>query len=97
MNDRVWVVDDQPSMCELIETALRPRNFEVTSFTSADDALRAMSEIRPGKDLDVVLTDYKMPGTTGLELCERVAANRPGIGSTGLFERLMRQRITPST
>ncbi len=79
MNGKVLVVDDQQSMCELLETALRLREFEISTHTSADDALAAIHSMPPDGEYDVVLTDYKMPGTTGLELCERVTANRPDI------------------
>ncbi len=79
MNGKVLVVDDQQGMCELIETALRLRDFEVATFRSADEALLAVSGMPRENEFDVVLTDYKMPGTTGLELCERVTANRPDI------------------
>ncbi|MCA9120584.1 MAG: sigma-54-dependent Fis family transcriptional regulator [Planctomycetales bacterium] len=75
MNGRILIVDDERSMCELLETDLRLRNFESQSFTSANDALAAVNE----GNFDAVLTDLKMPGTTGLQLCEKIVANRPDI------------------
>ncbi len=75
MIGRILVVDDERNMCELLETALRMRDFESQWFTSADEALRAIH----ASEFDVVLTDLKMPGTTGLQLCEKVVANRPDI------------------
>ncbi|MEO8493504.1 MAG: sigma-54 dependent transcriptional regulator [Planctomycetota bacterium] len=75
MNARILIVDDERSMCELLETDLRLRGFESQWFTSADGALRAIDD----GNFDVVLTDLKMPGTTGLQLCEKIVANRPDI------------------
>jgi two-component system response regulator HydG len=69
------VVDDDRSMCELLQAGLVRRGFEVTWRTSAAEALAAMSE----GDFDVIVTDLNMPGTNGLELCERVTANRPDV------------------
>ena len=75
MSGRVLVVDDDRSMCELLQAGLVRRGFEVTWRTSAAEALAAMSE----GDFDVIVTDLNMPGTNGLELCERVTANRPDV------------------
>jgi two-component system response regulator AtoC len=75
VSGRVLVVDDDRSMCELLQAGLVRRGFEVTWRTSAAEALAAMSE----GDFDVIVTDLNMPGTNGLELCERVTANRPDV------------------
>jgi two-component system response regulator HydG len=72
---RILIVDDEKSMCELLETDLRLRGFEPVGRTSADEALRLIKE----EDFDVLLTDLRMPGTSGTELCERVVANRPDV------------------
>jgi two-component system response regulator AtoC len=75
VSGRVLVADDDRSMCELLQAGLARRGFEVTWRTSAAEALAAMSE----GDFDVIVTDLNMPGTNGLELCERVTANRPDV------------------
>ena len=71
MPGRVLIVDDEQSMCELIETDLRLRGFDSAWRTSAEEALQLLQS----EDFDVVLTDLKMPGMSGTELCERVVAN----------------------
>ena len=75
MQGRILIVDDEQSMGELLHEALGLRGFESAWFTSAEDAFRALKDA----DYDVVLTDLKMPGVSGLELCERISANRPDI------------------
>jgi two-component system response regulator HydG len=75
MEGRILVVDDELSMCQLLETDLRLRGFEPVSRTSADEALQLVKEA----DFDVLLTDLRMPSMTGTELCERIAANRPDV------------------
>jgi two-component system response regulator HydG len=69
------IVDDERNMCELLETALRLRDFESRWYTSADEALLTLDD----GNFDAVLTDLKMPDTTGLQLCEKIVANRPDI------------------
>ena len=80
MNDsvsdaRVLIVDDERTMCELIETDLRIRGIHSNWFTSAAEAIDAIQQT----DFDVVLTDVRMPGTTGLQLCQQLSQARPDI------------------
>ena len=75
MNDHIFVVDDEPNMVDLLKTDLGLRGYKVTGFTSASAALDAI----PSSDAQVLLTDLNMPGVTGMQLCERVVANRPDI------------------
>jgi len=72
---RVLIVDDEQSMCELLETDLRLREFEPSWYTLAEDGLRALETER----FDVVLTDMKMPGMDGIQFCRRIVSNRPDI------------------
>ena len=73
MKPRILIVDDERSMCDLLETDLRLRDFAPRCFTSATEAFDASCR----EDFEVVLTDLKMPGMDGLEFCSRLVANRP--------------------
>ncbi len=75
MPGRVLIVDDDQSMCELIEADLACRNIQSDWRTSATEALLVIEE----GQFDVILTDLQMPGLNGLALCERIVANRPDI------------------
>jgi two-component system response regulator HydG len=75
MKGRILIVDDDRAMCEMLEGALKRRGFEATSRTSAEEATTLLGT----EDFDVVVTDLNMQGTSGLELCQRVAANRPDV------------------
>ncbi|MFN7974399.1 MAG: sigma-54 dependent transcriptional regulator [Acidobacteriota bacterium] len=72
---RILVVDDDRSMCELLDAALPRRGFVLEWRTSASDAFDLMT----AEEFDVVVTDLNMKGMSGLELCERVVANRPDV------------------
>ncbi|QDV23648.1 sigma-54-dependent transcriptional regulator [Aureliella helgolandensis] len=72
---RVLIVDDERNMCELIETDLRLRGISSVWTISAEGALDAIHQ----SDFDVVLTDVRMPGTTGLQLCQQLTQSRPDI------------------
>ncbi len=75
MSGHILVVDDDQSMCELIEADLRHRGFQISWYTSADKAFRVLQD----KEFDVVLTDLQMPDMGGIDLCDRIVSNRPDI------------------
>jgi two-component system response regulator HydG len=75
MKPRVLIIDDEQSMCDLIETDLRLRDFSPRCVRSANDALEEFSR----QEFDVVLTDLKMPGIDGIQLCSRLVASRPDV------------------
>lgn len=75
MRGRILIVDDEPNMCRMLEDHLRLREFESKWFTSGEEAFNEMKN----EDFDVVVTDLRMPGMTGTELCQRVVANRPDV------------------
>jgi two-component system response regulator HydG len=72
---KILIVDDEQSMCDLLETDLRLRDFAPCCLTSATEAF----ELSCREDFEAVLTDLKMPGMNGLEFCARLVANRPDV------------------
>ena len=68
----VLIVDDERNMCDLIEADLGIRGYRTMATTSARDALQMLST----ENVDIVLTDLKMPGMDGLEFCRRVHSER---------------------
>jgi DNA-binding NtrC family response regulator len=75
MKGNVLIVDDDQAMCEMLERDLTRRGFQVTWHTLAEKAFAALK----AADFDAVLADIHLPGMTGIELCERISANRPDI------------------
>lgn len=71
---RVLVVDDDPQIRASVH-ALLEVDFEVTLADSVREAERVLAQ----SEFDVVLTDYEMPGGTGLQLVESVRAKHPGL------------------
>jgi len=75
MTGRVLVVDDDTAMCDMLSLGLGKRGIAVTTRTDATSAF----ELLDHDDFDVVVTDVNMRGLNGIELCERVVANRPDV------------------
>ncbi|HVY45576.1 MAG TPA: response regulator, partial [Minicystis sp.] len=82
MSARVLVVDDDAEMCRMLEAGLARLGHAARSCTSADEAYERVL----AGEVDVLVTDLRMRGMNGLELCARVVDNRrdvPVIVMTG--------------
>jgi two-component system response regulator HydG len=71
----IVIVDDERSMGELLVTDLRLRGYDPIAFTAAGPALEHVK----ANLVDVVLTDVRMPGTDGLQLCAQLTAMKPQV------------------
>jgi CheY-like chemotaxis protein len=65
---RILILDDQPGLAEILATSLRSYGYSAKAFTSPLEALKAIHES------DVLVTDYHLPGMTGLEMARRAYA-----------------------
>src|SRR5215212_8881334 len=74
----VWIIDDDRSIRWVFEKALTRENIAFKTFASAREALSALTDETP----QVVVSDIRMPGESGLELLQRAKerfANLPVI------------------
>ena len=72
---RVWLVDDDASIRWVLERALRNDGMAPRAFEAAEPALDALRRDTP----DVLITDIRMPGTSGLELLRRIRDASPAL------------------
>jgi two-component system response regulator PilR (NtrC family) len=70
---KVLIVDDEPSICDVLSISLRKEGYEVASETNPR---RALDRFRR-EPYDVVLQDLKMPEMDGIELLREVKKARP--------------------
>ncbi len=91
LQHKVLVVDDDPVVGKSFNRVLSQKGYVVVT---AENAQEALSKVQEG-EYDVVFTDIKMPGMSGIELAERLKVERPwtpvvivtGYGSTANQER----------
>ncbi len=77
---RVLVADDDPAMRAMLREALLAEGYEVHEAASGRELLAALSELSANdgsaKPIDLIITDVRMPGMTGLEALRIVARDR---------------------
>jgi DNA-binding NtrC family response regulator len=72
----ILVVDDSPETVELIKRNLESIGHQVYSANNVQSAVKFLGSMH----VDLVITDLKMPGESGLELVRHVTENHKGIG-----------------
>jgi len=71
----VWIIDDDRSIRWVFEKALTRENIAFKAFSSAREALTALDDEVP----QVVVSDIRMPGESGLELLQQAKAKHPAL------------------
>jgi DNA-binding NtrC family response regulator len=73
---RILVVDDEAKLRTLLAMALSAEGLDVAEADSAESALDALGR---ADAFDLVITDVRMPGMSGLDLVKRIRQERPGL------------------
>jgi two-component system nitrogen regulation response regulator GlnG len=71
----IWIVDDDESIRWVLEKALARENLATKSFSNAREAIDALQDSAP----QVLVSDIRMPGESGLELLQVAKARYPGL------------------
>jgi len=71
----IWIVDDDQSIRFVLEKALAREDLAVRSFTNSRDVLAALEDDVP----QVLVSDIRMPGGSGIELLTKVKERAPGL------------------
>ena len=71
----IWVVDDDQSIRFVLEKALAREQFPVRAFANARDVLAALESDEP----QVLVSDIRMPGGSGLDLLSKIKQRLPGL------------------
>ena len=74
----IWIVDDDQSIRFVLEKALLREDLPTRSFTNARDVLTALADDND-RGPQVLVSDIRMPGGSGLDLLEKVKAKLPGL------------------
>lgn len=89
----VAVVDDEPLVLNLLVRFLATENFTVTTATTGNELLEKIARTA---DVDLLITDYMMPGMHGRELARLVRARQPQVRvlyQTGYVDQLFDRSV----
>ena len=75
----IWIVDDDQSIRFVLEKALLRENLPTRSFTNPRDVLNALASADDDSGPQVLVSDIRMPGGSGLDLLGKVKAKYPGL------------------
>ncbi len=67
-NISILILDDEPIVAKRLQPALEKKGYQVESFTKSSQALERVRE----QKFDIVITDLKMEGISGMEFLEKV-------------------------
>ena len=70
---KVLVIDDEEIVCERLRDFLTAKGLDVEAFTESEKAVTRMKE----KTFDVVITDLKMDGPTGVDVLRFIQDTQP--------------------
>jgi len=71
MSKRIYIVEDDENIREMVKMALTSFSYEAVAFDNAEDALAAVEEQFP----DMIIFDIMLPGMSGLEAVKRIKRN----------------------
>ena len=73
---RVLLVDDEKLVLSSLRRLLRRESFEVVTCESGPEGIEYLEQ---GHEVDVILSDYKMPGMNGVEFLREIAPRWPAV------------------
>jgi len=77
----IWIVDDDQSIRFVLEKALLREDLPTRSFTNTREVLAALEQAAEDEQQgpQVLVSDIRMPGGSGLELLDKIKAKHPGL------------------
>ena len=75
----IWIVDDDQSIRFVLEKALLRENLPTRSFTNPKDVITALNTASDEDGPQILVSDIRMPGGSGLDLLEKVKAKFPAL------------------
>ncbi|MEY2805107.1 MAG: hypothetical protein RL657_2443 [Pseudomonadota bacterium] len=75
----IWILDDDQSIRFVLEKALQREGLATRSFSHPRDVLQALEGVTPEQSPQVLVSDIRMPGGSGLDLLTQLKARMPGL------------------
>ncbi len=76
---KIIYIDDEPDICEAFAVIMESDAIQIITFTSPIELLKSID----GINADLIISDYRMPGMTGVELARKLSPSLPKVLLTG--------------
>jgi len=68
MNGKIFIIEDEPSIIQLVQHNLEKKGFIVSSSVNGNDGLKELKKFQP----DLLLLDWMLPDLSGIEICKNI-------------------------
>ena len=68
MNGKIFIIEDEPSIIQLVQHNLEKNGFIVSSSVNGNDGLKELKKFQP----DLLLLDWMLPDLSGIEICKNI-------------------------
>ncbi len=68
MNGKIFIIEDEPSIIQLVKHNLEKNGFIVSSSLNGNDGLKELKKFQP----DLLLLDWMLPDLSGIEICKNI-------------------------
>ena len=68
MNGKIFIIEDEPSIIQLVQHNLEKNGFIVSSSLNGNDGLKELKKFQP----DLLLLDWMLPDFSGIEICKNI-------------------------
>jgi DNA-binding NtrC family response regulator len=71
----IFIVDDEPDILKCVSEILADNGYDVQTYQSGEEALQQSRDYKG--EIHLLLSDFQMPGLSGVELATEMTAGRP--------------------
>ena len=68
MNGKIFIIEDEPSIIQLVQHNLEKNGFLVSSSLNGNDGFKELKKFQP----DLLLLDWMLPDLSGIEICKNI-------------------------
>ena len=68
MNGKIFIIEDEPSIIQLVQHNLEKNGFIISSSLNGNDGLKELKKFQP----DLLLLDWMLPDLSGIEICKNI-------------------------
>ena len=77
MNGKIFIIEDEPSIIQLVQYNLEKEGLIVSSATNGNEGLKELKKFKP----NLLLLDWMLPDFSGIEICKNIRKDSKSTGN----------------